>query len=462
MFSSEYLKKIYECYDKEIDTQSFQAANMHTLLKTLILYKELSEDMPSYNSCVSNASETYTPLTLLNLLKDSTRDRMINSIVTFPANADIMNSQWFNKDSWYQELLSTFVNRQLDLKDDGEGQCKIYIDTESQSVYIELPSPMSLGGIQLLLCGLISKLMPWFFSSVDRDVVVKITKVLDNHGNNDFNELFEGAIKDSGIIQQIMERELQELGERLKRTELDAARENVRHYQIQVDDYFRMMCENNNKLREAKNRLAAITMGDDRDSGVEEVIEFLQGTTQDITIDHIDNCTISLVIRTTFQTFDEWETYTNMESCYLYDPDDSFGMDWSARSKRAYTKLFSDKDYKIHTAVGVNLNLRSGEVRTFAPLYTANESQHPHLNSEYSCFGTAGPAIAEYIRDFRYTEALSQIAYAARQFTVSDGAAGNKLLEGMCDKSCIELPNGEFVNMDGLLSYLDETEGELE
>lgn len=454
MFSTEYLKKIYECYDAEIDTRSFQDASMHTLLKTLILYKELSKNMPPYNS-------KFGSLRILNLPKDGTIDGGSNVIAIFNTDSQVTSLDWFNKDGWYQELLSTFVNRQLDIKDDEE-QCEIYIDTDSQAVYIGLPNSINLGGIQLLLCGLISKLMPWAFSSVDRDVVVKITKVLDNHGNNGFDELFESAVKDSGITQNIMEKELRELGDRLKRTELDDARERVRSYQEQVNDYFRTMCEYNERLREAKNRLAAITMGDDRDSGVKEVIEFLQGTTQDITIDHIDNCTIGLVIRTTFQTFDEWETYTNMESCYLYDPDDAFGMYWNARSKRAYTKLFSDSNYKIHTAVGVNLNLRTGEVYTFTPTYTANESEHPHLNADYSCFGTAGPAIAEYIRDFRYTEALNQIAYAARQFTISDGAAGNRLLGGMCDKHCIELPNGEFVNMDGLLSYLDETEGELE
>ena len=457
MFTTEYLKKIYEYYDEEIDTQSFQDTNMQTLLKTLILYKELSKDVPSYKY----KSGAHTPLKLWYLSKGAERDRMANAIVAFPLDSNIVQSQWFDKNGWYEKLLSTFVNRQLDLKSDEEEQCKIYIDAESCSVYIELPNSMSLDGIHMLLCGLISKLMPWFFSSVDRDVVVQITKALDDHGDNGFNELFERTIKDTGIPQRIMEKGLQELGEKLKRTEVDDARDRVRGYQDQVDSYFRTMCEYNDKLREAKKHLAAITMDDDRDSGIKEVVEFLQGTTQDIIIDQINGYTINLIIRTTFQAFDEWETYTNMASCYLYESSD-YGLNYSERSKRAYTKLFSDNNFKIHTAVGISLNLRTGEVWAFTPQYDENESEHPHLNAEYSCFGTAGNAIAEYIKDFRYTEALNQIAYAARQFTVSDGAAGNKLLRGMRNNACIELPNGEFTNMHGLLKYLDETEGELE
>ena len=463
MFSTEYLRKIYKCYDAEIDTRSFQDANMHTLLKTLILYKELSKNMPQYNSCVEDVPSEYAPLKLLSLAKELTINEFLsNSIVFFPAGNAITEAEWFDKDGWYQELISVFVNRQFGIKDDEEGQCRLYINAEAQSVYIELPSSMGINGMQLLMCGLISKLMPWFFSAVDKDTVVEITKVLDNHGNNGFDELFEQTVKDAGIVQKIMEKDLQRLGERLKATELEDAEDRVRAYQQKVNGYFADMCAYNDKLREAKNRLKAIRMDDDRDGGVKEVIEFLQGTTQDITIDHIDECTIGLVIRTTFQTFDEWETYVNMEECYLYREGDGYGIVPGKKSERAYTKLFSDSNFKIHTAVGINLNLRSGEVYAFTPTYNANESEHPHLNSEYSCFGTAGNTIAEYIKDFRYVEALNQLAYAARQFTVSDGAAGNKLLRGMRDKACIELPNGEFVNMNGLLKYLDETEGELE
>lgn len=463
MFSTEYLKKIYECYDKEINTQSFQDVNMQTLLKTLILYKELSKNTLPYDSAVGDEDSTLSPLCIHSMPKEVRAiEKRTNSIITFYVESQISELEWFDEDGWYQELLSTFVNRQLNIKEDEEEQCKIYIDTDCQAVYIGLPNSISLSGMQLLLCGLISKLMPWFFSSVEREVVVEITKVLDNHGNDDFNKLFESTVRDAGIVQKIMESDLQKLGERLKKSELETAEQRVKSYQDQVNEYFAALCENNGKLREAKNRLAAIKMGDDRDSGVKEIVDFLQSTPQDITISDIDDCTVKVLIRSTLQVFDEWEMYANMEYCYLYEQeDDGRGVEYNDKNKRAYTELFSNPDFKIHTATGISFDLRNGRVNGFIPDYTKNESRHPHINSSFSCFGTAGPAIAEYIQDFRYTEALNQIMYVARQFTVSDGAAGNNLLIDLHEKECIELPNGEFVNWQGFVEYLDEeTKGE--
>lgn len=450
MFSTNYLKKVYNCYDAEIHTATFYESNMTTLLKTLILYREKDPAIESYEM-------DGQPLRYIRC-HSGVVARQKNAIVTITNDSPTKTSDWFDK-AWYSELISTFMNNQLGVKEEDENKYGVYIDTEQHTLYLELPSESSEATAQLLVCGLISKLLPWFFKDVSMDNIKEITTTLGNHENENFNMLFEKTLKEAGITQKIMEKDLRAMGDTLKRSEIQAAEQRVRDYQRRVDDFFNNMCRANNELRVAKNQLAAVKMADDRDGGVAEIIEFLQSTPQNITIDHIEGSVIGLLINTTFQTFDEWSIYTNMDSCYLYKEDEE-GIEYNDKNVRAYTELFSNPEFKIHTSVGINLDLMTGKVETFYPSYGEHEAEHPHLNTDYNCFGSAATPIAEYIKDFRYTEALNQIVYAARQFTVSDGAAGNKLLRSMRDRKCIELPTGEFVNMAGLLRYLGETEEE--
>lgn len=453
MFSQDYLNKVYDCYNDDIDIESFRS-QMPTLLKTLILYKELDDSIDSY---------TFDGMSLRIINKTPITEDMAtkNAIFVFRSNDwDTLSSyEWFNKE-WYEELISAFINRQFGIEDDADEKIAVYIDNENRVLYIQLPLNLSTNSIQILVCGLITKLMPWQFKDVDREIMTKITSTLGNRENNEFDEMFEEAVKNAGITQIIMQRDLEKLSGRLKEAELASAENAVLDYQRIVNDCFERMCDVNDGLRKAKSRLAALKLTDDRDGGVKEIVDFLKSTTQDIEVEAVTGCELHLILHTTLQTFDEWDKYVEYSDCYLYR-DDEYGFYHSGKTKRAYTALFSNPDIKIHTGTGIVLDLSNGNVRAYDPRYRSNETEHPHLNGDYSCFGSAAGPIAEYIKDYRYTEALSQMVYAARQFTVSDGAAGNKLLRGLADRKCIELPNGEYVNMQGLMEYLDETEGEV-
>lgn len=451
MFSDDYLKKVYRYYEEDgsLRIASFQSLSLHTLLKTLILYKTLDDSIESYKS----DGEEFGVYNYGDLLGDADEPAR-NKLCFFSAVATL--PEWLDS-AWKDELMSTFLSRQL-VNGEDDDKCVVYIDKERRSTYVSVPKRMSTVGMQSILSGLLPKLVPWFFKDVDKELIRKIATLSNDRNYTEFETFFENTIREAGVIAVIMQKDLESLGERLKSSAKRMIETQIQEYRGEVDSLFRRMCSANDNLREAQNRLSAIMLSDDRDDGVSEIIEFLNLTTQDIEIEAIEDYTIKLRISSTLQQFDEWERYTDMDGCYLYDrvPDDRI-----PENKRMYKTLFSNPDFKIHTCVGLSMDLKSGYLSCYRPTYTEHESEHPHLNANFNCFGSAMAPIAEYIKSFRYTEALNQIVYAARQFTVSDGAAGEKLLDGMSRNACIELPNGKFVGTDGLREYLNETEGEI-
>ena len=78
---------------------------------------------------------------------------------------------------------------------------------------------------------------------------------------------------------------------------------------------------------------------------------------------------------------------------------------------------------------------------------------HPHLNGNLSCFGTAGSIIAEYVISNRFVEALNQILYASKQYTIPDGAGPN-FVSGISNYDCIECPDGNYRNANDTLAYM--------
>lgn len=453
MFSEDYLRKIYKYYDDQgdIDIESFRMLSLHTLLKTLILYKELDSSIESYGESTDKLNTV-----AISSSFDDFQDPAHNSLFFILSGADVKYPEWFNKE-WKDELMSTFLSRQL-VNSDENDKCTIYIDSENRSTYVEVPKRMSIVGMQSILSGLLPKLLPWFFVDVDKELVKKIAVLSNDRNYGEFEKFFENAIREAGIAARIMKKDLESLGTRLKSSAKDMIESQIADYRSEVDSLFRRMCDANDSLRQAQSRLSAIMISDDRDNGINEIVEFLELTTQDVEIENIEDFTLKLKISSTLQQFDEWERYTDMDSCYLYNHALSEEM---AAYRRMYKALFSNPDIKIHTCVGINMNLRSGHLSCYMPMYNDHEAEHPHLNSDFNCFGSAMTPIAEYIRSFRYTEALNQIMYAARQFTVSDGAAGDKLLCSIEEKACIELPTGELVDAKGLREYLNETEGEV-
>lgn len=455
MFSEDYLRKIYKYYDDQgdINVNSFRMLNLHTLLKTLILYKELDDSIESYNTSSERLNAQAVGATSFGEFQTTLQ----NTLFFILPDTDVKYPGWFNKE-WKDELMSTFLSRQL-VNSDDDDKCTVYIDSEHHSTYVEIPKRMSIAGMQSILSGLLPKLLPWFFESVDKELVRKIATLSNDRNYNEFDKFFESTVRDTGIVSKIMQKDLETLGDRLKSSAKDMIESQISDYTSEVDSLFRRMCDVNDSLRQARSRLNAIMISDDRDNGINEIIEFLELTTQDIEIENVEEYTLKLKISSTLQQFDEWERYTNMDDCYLYNGAMS---DEMAEYKRMYKTLFSNPDFKIHTCVGINMNLKTGYLSCYRPYYAAHETEHPHLNADFNCFGSAMAPIAEYIKSFRYTEALNQITYAARQFTVSDGAAGDKLLCGIRGTSCIELPTGEMVDAKGLREYLNETEGEVE
>ena len=91
MFSQDYLNKVYDCYNDDIDIESFRS-QMPTLLKTLILYKELDDSIDSY---------TFDGMSLRIVNKTPITEDMAtkNAIFVFRSNDwDTLSSyEWFNK-----------------------------------------------------------------------------------------------------------------------------------------------------------------------------------------------------------------------------------------------------------------------------------------------------------------------------------------------------------------------------
>ena len=442
-------KALFNLYQDEINIDNFNSYT--TLLKTLILYKKFAN------------IESYFYENKFDIISANEGTELPSNI----KNSIVIGGKPYMEDENIDQLISGFINRNIEEESD---RYKIYLNHEDRVVHIT-KMDCSYGysvfnsSIEKVFCAMITKIVPWYFSTLPAEVMQEFAPLfVDNDNFYLFNDKFEMFIEESGLKNEIQMKQMANLAVSITKRKKRNIEDNIRRRYERIDSFMRDIAEENRRLNEERATLSAIEIqGESYESPVNELLDFIKDTTEKINIEEVYDESVKFKISTVLEHYDE-ETYKshileNPGTSYLFGGNlpgvnhDSFKDYMIDDIKEFYEKVMIEKTLKVHVGLYVTLNIVSGQLdshSTGAP----NTMPHPHLGANFNCWGNASGSIMSYTTTNRYLEAMHQILYCAKQFTISDSAAGKYMLSGMINNQCIECPDGEFRNFDEAMAYL--------
>jgi len=452
-------REIFELYSDEINQDSF--SNNTDLLKLLIMYKHL---VP-VESYIYNGNK----LELIIQKEDAEAHACENSIII--GGKPVMD------DAYVDELTSAFINQQI--AEDSK-KYKIYINPEFRILQIyregEYGFSVMNRSIERILCAVINKLMPWWFENIDAELRNEIAlMVIDKENPEKFDEKFQSVMEAQGVTDRIVENKLKSLARNVIERKNAQTRDRLLSCESDLENCFRRIHELNEKIMGYKATIAGWEIQQQSmEDPIMEIFDFVKTTPEDIKIKDVRDNSIVFQCKTVLEYFEHEEDYKSIISendgrSYIFGHPEYQSKTRKVLEtytkeeiKEFYKRVAETHEYKIWTNVEVTLDIVSGYLdshKTDIP----NTMPQPHLGARFSCFGTSSTMIQQYVNDNRFTEALNQLAFAVKEFSVSDVAVGKILVEGLVKNKCIELPDGKFVNLEGALKVIrgeNEKEGE--
>lgn len=436
-------RSIFELYKDEIYIHNHDQFN--TMLKAFIFYKHripvdsyIFEGEPFRFIYPTNEEDVPTVENIKNCI-------LIGGKPIFEQN-------------YVNEMISAFINSSMN--DDSE-KYKIYIMEEKRVVHIvrgeEYGYRVFNNSIEKVLCAILQKLMPWYFGNITSELQSEISPLFINKDNpNKFNEKFEELINELGIIEKIQLDKLAKMADKLVERKTRIIEDNVQQMRNEVNGLFARIFDLNKNIKEKSATLFAIKyQGEELKTPVEEIMEFIKYTNENIKIRDVQDESIVFDIVTTLDQFTTEEDYegiiknnngnsfafTNInEECRGYDVE---------IIKEFYHRLMVEKEFAVQTSCTIYLNVLDGRVDAEG-LEAPNSIQQPHLE-RHNCFGTARETIAQFTMDNRFVEALNQIMYSVKQLSLNDGAVAPLFTERMSNAECIKLKDGTFTTMKNIL-----------
>lgn len=439
-------KSIFELYKDEIYIHNHDQFN--TMLKAFIFYKHripvesyVFEGEPFKFIYLTNEEET--------------------PVIEDIKNCIIVGGKPIFEQEYVDEMISAFINSSIN--NDSE-KYKIYIVGEKRVVHIvygeEYGYKVFTNSIERILCAILQKLMPWYFGNISSELQSEISPLFINKDDpNKFNEKFEELINELSIIEKIQLEKLAKMADRIVERKTRIIEDSVNRLRSEVDNLFSRIFELNKNIKEKNSTLFAIKyQGEELKTPVEEVIEFIKYTNENIKIRDVQDDTIIFDIITTLDQFTTEEDYeviikNNNGGSFAFTDINSECREYSTEViKEFYHRLMVEKEFAVQTACSIHLNILDGSVNAEG-LVAPNTIQQPHLE-RYSCFGTARETITQFTIDNRFVEALNQIMYSVKQLSLNDGAVAPLFTERMSNTDCIKLKDGTFTTMKDMLEKI--------
>ena len=444
-------KEIFELFLDEFAVESFHDLGATAMLKTLLIYK------------MALPIETYQ-------YKEQRLD-----IVSGSAVADI-DAGWENTifiggdtellgENYYDPLISGFVNNSI--KQDAGSQFSIYLDNERGILQIT----NSTGDrafvynytTEMVFIAIITKLLPWIFGDLtveQRDIVKKYAAfMIESDARTKLDEAFDAIVDEHGLLEKVNEDKLKKLGSKLMEQRTSKLRDELRNKESRYEDYMEAICDCQRRILDIKRQLSAIEMAQgDFENPIVEVMDFLKSTPYEYSIDRIENYTMFINYRMPMTIYSEDSDYeshikNNPGNSYFFDKFSSYPVE---DVKAAYKRIMEDRDCVVWVSGQLSLNFETYNVYAQRTSTRPHSGIHPHLNGSLTCFGTAEGLLRELLMSARMFEFMNQVAVCTQQFTIHDSYAGAYYCQGIRDYECIECPDGEYRNFDGLIYAVKE------
>lgn len=455
MLTNKLQEKIFKLFEDEIVFHDdLNTEGLSILLKALISYK-LTIGM---DYIFTKDSEDY-PLDI-HMLNNGPFEYDISESGVF--NCLVIGGKAIN--GILNESISAFINMQFD----SPAAYEVIINEESRIVQLRGNGGKYPPNVFYLLASIMPKLIPWYFPKENLSKIEDIIRAFFKKDTGVINSYFETLVIENNVLAEVNKQTLELLGEKTIETkEGDLERELVIR-RDSLDMLVREIQATNLKIERILDEKRILTFKKEQyENPIKEIVEFLENTNEDINLIEVeDNGWITLEIITNLEevSIEQYEdciaNAKHSEYLSIFGEDGSL-FD-SENLRLFYKKIFIDKEFKLKAKTKIKMNLFSKELKAMEVIPGANYIEHPHLRGSLGCFGNASATIVEYLSEMRYTEAISQILYAASQSTLSDLVANRSLINNLCNPTIkpILLPNGEYANVAESIKYIKENNEE--
>ena len=424
MLSIETKKEIFDMYDE----LSFVKRDI--LGEVLLIY---------YIYQGENAVYTYNDKKLLvEYFKEDISANIENALII--GGDPIFDEKYVNK------VITAFLNSGVNLP---ECEWVVYINPEKRVAQLVGDADTYLY-IERIVPAIITRIMPWLFENLDKEIRNLVADSLNNIEYSKFDLVFNELLQKKGIINELYKKQLSSMGKHMLKMQIDHLKINIDSMDRHIRELMDSIGLYSEQKRNYQMQLHAYQSSTDMaQSPIDEILEFIEMTPEDVTISDVDteDSSVTLLFHTQLDQFSEDAYVANIENCsYLYEyftTDEKYSFE---QINKMFKTILKGEGYKIWCDSLININLKTPRVvaMPIENVRLKNAMRHPHLNNEISCFGTADGVIVQYLSDFRFAEALMQITYASKQITLYDGAAGARFISGIKRFQCIECPDGKF------------------
>ena len=315
-----------------------------------------------------------------------------------------------------------------------------------------------------LQCGILAYL-PWYFDKEDgvTEAEMNLIKALRMKTSEEYIRCLDELLSQYDIRKMYTKRALANFEMHVEQNALSVAKS-------QYDDIIQKLEMLNSRISEALQskreidlRITGLEAKMRSDSEESEILDFFM-TNPKLYLDRTSGSSITFCVKDRLTLFDEElaKTLIENERSVLYFPYGE-GTDKPFEDVReVLKKIFIDEEFNIIFCSAYKFDIERISVeglQSYQYDYEFNDAMpNPHID-RYSCLGDYGRYITDYLLRNDYIGAISQCIASAGSLNFADGPVMGefaKTLHGMGTRNnrCIELPNGEVVNLDGAIEYL--------
>ena len=422
MLSTEIREEIFSMYD------DLSCIPRDILGEVLLIYYIYQDENTVYTYNDKKLSVEY--------FKEDIPDAIENALII--GGNPICDEKHFNK------VITAFLNSNINT----EYEWSVYVDPKRRVAQLIGDTDAYLY-IERTIPAIITRIMPWLFKGLDKEIRNQVADALTDIDFSKFNLVLEELLQNKGVLDELYKKRLSSMGKYILETHIDELKMNIVNTDRRITELMEAIGSYSKQKQDYQIQLHAYQSSTDMiQSPINEILEFIEMTPEDITISDVNttDSSVTLLFHTQLDQFDEDAYVANIENrSYLYDyfMDEHYS---SEQIKKMLKTILKGEGYKIWCDSLINVNLKAPYVTAMAinNAELKNAMRHPHLNNEISCFGTADGVIVQYLSSFRFAEALMQITYASKQITLYDGAAGSRFAKGIKEYKCIECPDGKF------------------
>lgn len=245
----------------------------------------------------------------------------------------------------------------------------------------------------------------------------------------------------------------------------DSLRSSIQSYIRKIRDYNDQIANVLRNKNDAEIRLMGLEEKIARLEGEDsEIMEYFLCNTK-LDLEYVNGSELTFVVKDYLMYFDEdmAKTIIDNNNSYVYRHSRSFDRE---DVKKLMYAIFIDQVLKLRFCCAYTIRL--GERVTGMRDYSYNEScdtyiPNPHID-RFSCLGNYERTMNERLMDNDAIGAIEQCISSCKSLNFSDSTVMEVFMDRMCSRDgyrhnkCIELPDGNIVDMKGAIEWMKEQE----